>query len=47
MTTVASSLQALLIEDDALLRSLVSVQQFGSRSKSFSQVVAMARAASK
>jgi len=35
--------QALLIEDDALLRSLVSVQQFGSRSNSFSHVVALSQ----
>ncbi|KAL1526641.1 hypothetical protein AB1Y20_015345 [Prymnesium parvum] len=35
--------QALIIEDDKLLRTLVSVQQFGSRSQSFSQVVEMSK----
>jgi len=35
--------QALLIEDDKLLRKLVAVQQFGSRSSSFAEVVEMGR----
>ena len=36
-------IQALTIEDDALLKTLVSVQQFGSHSDSFLEVVEMGK----